>query len=142
MLAHVTSPALPSAFNFGFLRESRAAEKDHVARVIAESHHALVQRGAPRGAAAAAKRKLIAVLERTKGMRLPCMTVPPIGDSPADSRTKGLRRRRRRSKRLLAPPPARDPVLAPARARELVTSLHRRPPAGTTLKFYDHNNHT
>src|SRR3954464_7930188 len=98
MLTHVTSPAIPSAFDFGFLRESGGAEKDHVARVIAESHDALVQRGAPRGAAAAAKRKLVAVLERTKGMRLPCMTVAPIGDPSAHSRNTGPRRRRRRSK--------------------------------------------
>src|SRR4051812_21872855 len=125
MLAHITSPTFPSAFDFGFLRESRAVEKDHVARLIAESHEALVQRGAPRGAAAAAKRKLLAMLERTKRMRLPCMTVPPIGDPPADSRIKGVRPRRRRSKRLLAPLSARDPVLAPARPRELVTSLSR-----------------
>lgn len=79
MLALVASPA----FNFAFLRETRANNADKVARMIADLHGALVNPNAAPGAAANAKRTLLGVLQRTKGMRLPCMIVPPIAERSA-----------------------------------------------------------
>lgn len=80
MLALVASPTFKPSFGFEFLREPRATEADKVARLIANLHKTLVNPNAGPGAAAAAKRMLLAVLERTKGTRFPFMIVPPIGD--------------------------------------------------------------
>ena len=83
MLALIASPAIKSAFDFGFRREDKAAEADRVARLIADLHGILVNPDAAPGAAAAAKQMLLGVLERTKAMRLPQMIVPPITSAHA-----------------------------------------------------------
>lgn len=83
MLALVASPTFKAAFDFEFLRESRTTEADKVARLITNLHRMLVNPKAAPDAAAAAKRRLLAVLERAKDLHLPFMIVPPIADFPA-----------------------------------------------------------
>lgn len=80
MLALVASPTFKPAFDFEFLREFRATEAEKVARLVANLHKMLVNPNAAPGAAAAAKRMLLAVLQQTKDMRLPFMIVPPLAE--------------------------------------------------------------
>lgn len=82
MIALVAPPAVEPAINIELLRDTRAAEPAKVARLIANLHTVLVNPDAAPGAAAAAKRMLLAALSRTKDLRLPSMIVPPVANRP------------------------------------------------------------
>jgi len=80
MLALVASPSFKSAFDFEFLRETRAAEAGKIARLIASLHSTLVDPAAAPSAAAASKRRLLGVLAQAKGIGLHFMIVPPLAE--------------------------------------------------------------
>lgn len=107
MFALVASPTFKPAFDFAFLRETRPSEADKIADIITDLHGVLVNPEAAPGAAAAAKRTLLAVLDRTKGMRLPFMMVPPLAE-PRDRETR---------KHPVAPPSSRASLPFPKTAR-------------------------
>lgn len=107
MFALVASPTFKSPFNFAFRRKTRPSEVDKMADLITELHGVLVNPDAAPGAAAAAKRTLLGVLDRTKGMRLPFMIVPPLAE-PLDGET---------CKHPIAPPSARISIPFPKKAR-------------------------
>jgi len=90
MLALVASSAFESAFDFEFLRETDATDGDRGARLIANLHDVLVDPNAAPGAAVAAKRMLLSVLERAKGMRPAFMLLPPIAEARARGASKPL----------------------------------------------------
>lgn len=107
MFALVAPPTFKSPFDFAFLRETRPSEADKIVDLITDLHDVLVNPDAAPGAAAAAKRTLLGVLDRTKGMRLPFMIVPPLAE-PLDGET---------CQRPFAPPPARASIPFPKKAR-------------------------
>jgi hypothetical protein len=83
MLALIASPAFKPAFGVDFLCKPCTSNADKIARIITNLHGTLVNPNAAPGAAAAAKRMLLGILDRTKGMRLPFMIVPPLAEPRA-----------------------------------------------------------
>lgn len=154
MLALLASPAFKSALDFEFLRKPRAAEADQAARLIANLHGVLVNPDARPGAAAAAKRMLLAVLERTKGLRLPAMIVPPVAKPPARPARKSPAVTADADPHMSFPKTARASSSLSSRVRNLkrvrrvsspsAGTSRRNPAAATytnTLNFYAHTNH-
>jgi hypothetical protein len=67
-------------FDFRFRGNSAVENAGATARVIANLHDIIVDPGVEPGTVAVAKGRLLAVLERTKEMRLPQMVIPTFVD--------------------------------------------------------------
>ena len=108
MPAVATIPANKPILNLKTAPAKVAAGPEKLGPLIAKLHGVLTNPATPPLAAAAAKWKLLGILERTRGMRLPDMTAPLMASSPgridhatrsADSARHGARTRRTRAGR-------------------------------------------
>lgn len=120
-------------------RKVRASEADEMARLIADLHGAIVIPGTERAAVLAAMGALLGVLERAKGMRLPCLIVPPLAEAGGAHTSPPLRFRADRSPVRSTRTSLRKPDASLTKWRGFSTPVTPRPEDGGGAWLDEHS---